>query len=257
METSRSRGAALITGASRGIGRATALRLAEDGYDIAINYVRSSAGAEDVAQQVKAAGQRAACLPADMADERAASELFRRAEDALGPIGVVVSNAGITRDRLLIQMSEADWDTIWNTDLAGPRALLKVAIESMSKRGRGRIVTVGSVVGSLGNAGQANYAAAKAAVEGMTRELAVAAGPHNITVNCVVPGYITTDAVAHLTESQVAAWYERIPMRRNGTVEDIAALIGFFAGDSAGYVTGQCVAVDGGLLARAGAGFNS
>ena len=257
METPRSRGGALITGASRGIGRATALRLVEDGYDIAINYMRSSGEAENVARQIEAKGRRAACLAADMADEEAASELFRRAEDALGPIDIVVSNAGITRDRLLIQMTEDDWDAIWYTDLAGPRALCRTAIETMSARGGGRIITVGSVVGSLGNAGQANYATAKAAVEGLTRELAVTAAPHNITVNCVVPGYITTDAVAHLTEAQVAAWYERIPMRRNGTVEDIAALIAFFAGDAAGYVTGQCVAVDGGLLARAGAGLHS
>lgn len=257
MEIPRSRGGALITGASRGIGRATALRLAHDGYDIAINYVRSSTEANEVAEQVRSKGRRAACLQADMADTESASELFLRAEDALGPIDVVVSNAGITRDRLLIQMTEADWDAIWDTDLAGPRALLHAAIQIMSTRSRGRIITVGSVVGSLGNAGQTNYATAKAAVEGLTRELAVTAAPNNITANCVVPGYITTDAVAHLTEAQVAAWYERIPMRRNGTVEDIAALIAFFAGDDSGYITGQCVAVDGGLLARAVAGFYS
>jgi 3-oxoacyl-[acyl-carrier protein] reductase len=231
--------------------------LARDGYNIAINYLRSSGEAENLARLIEALGRRAACLQGDMADEEAASDLYRRAEEVLGPIEVVVSNAGITRDRLLIQMTEDDWDAIWRTDLAGPRALCRTAIEAMSERRGGRIITVGSVVGSLGNAGQANYATAKAAVEGMTRELAVTAAPHNITVNCVVPGYISTDAVAHLTDAQVSAWYERIPMRRNGTVEDIAELIAFFAGDGSGYVTGQCVAVDGGLLARAGAGLNS
>lgn len=257
METPRGRGGALITGASRGIGRATALRLAADGYDIAINYLRSSAEAESVARLIEASGRQATCLQGDMADEEAASDLFGRAENALGRIDVLVSNAGITRDRLLIQMTEDDWDSIWRTDLAGPRSLCRTAIEAMSAHGGGRIITVSSVVGPLGNAGQANYAAAKAAVEGMTRELAVTAAPHNITVNCVVPGYITTDAVAHLTDAQVAAWYERIPMRRNGTVDDIAEVIAFFAGDGSGYVTGQCVAVDGGLLARAGAGLHS
>lgn len=202
-------------------------------------------------------GRRAIVLPADMSDSEAASRLVRDAEASIGPIEVVVSNAGITRDRLLIQMSEDDWDSIWNTDLAGPRALCETAIELMSRRTGGRIITVGSVVGSLGNAGQANYATAKAAVEGLTRELAVRAGPASITVNCVVPGYIPTDAVAHLNEAQVAAWYERIPMRRNGTVDDVAELIAFFAGPQSGYITGQCVAVDGGLLARAGAGLHS
>jgi 3-oxoacyl-[acyl-carrier protein] reductase len=250
-------GSALITGASRGIGRATALHLARAGHDIAINYVRSGAGANEVAEQVRALGRRAMCIQADMSDAGAAAMLFGDVEEAIGPVDVVVSNAGITRDRLLIQMSEDDWDDIWTTDLAGPRALCKRAIEAMRTRERGRIVTVSSVVGSLGNAGQANYATAKAAVEGMTRELAVIAAPDGITVNCVVPGYITTDAVAHLTEAQVAAWYERIPMRRNGTVDDIASLIAFFCSGDSGYITGQCVAVDGGLLARAGAGFHS
>jgi 3-oxoacyl-[acyl-carrier protein] reductase len=251
------RSGALVTGASRGIGRATAVRLAETGHDIAINYLRSVADAEEVARQVEARGRRAAILPADMSDARAARTLVQAAEERIGPLSVVVSNAGITRDRLIIQMSEDDWDTIWHTDLSGPRALCEAAVGLMSARGGGRIITVGSVVGSLGNAGQANYATAKAAVEGLTREMAVRAAPWNITVNCVVPGYITTDAVAHLNEAQVAAWYERIPMRRNGTVDDISALIAFFAGPQAGYITGQCVSVDGGLLARAGAGFAS
>jgi 3-oxoacyl-[acyl-carrier protein] reductase len=250
-------GGALVTGASRGIGRATAVRLAEAGHDVAINYLRSAAEAEEVARLVEARGQRAAVLPADMSDPGAARALVQQAEERIGPLTVVVSNAGITRDRLIIQMSEDDWDAIWNTDLSGPRALCDAAIETMSPRNGGRVVTVGSVVGSLGNAGQANYATAKAAVEGLTREMAVRAAACNITVNCVVPGYITTDAVAHLNDAQVAAWYERIPMRRNGTVDDISALIAFFAGPQSGYITGQCVSVDGGLLARAGAGFAS
>jgi 3-oxoacyl-[acyl-carrier protein] reductase len=251
------RGGALVTGASRGIGRATALRLAGAGHDVAINYLRSATEAEEVARLVEAAGCRAVVLPADVSDVGAARNLVLEAEKRIGPLAVVVSNAGITRDRLIIQMSEDDWDSIWHTDLSGPRSLCQAAMEVMSQRSGGRIITVGSVVGSLGNAGQANYASAKAAVEGLTRELAVRAAAWNITVNCVVPGYITTDAVAHLNEAQVAAWYERIPMRRNGTVDDISSLISFFAGPEAGYITGQCVSVDGGLLAKAGAGFAS
>jgi 3-oxoacyl-[acyl-carrier protein] reductase len=224
--------------------------------DVAVNYVRSSAEAETVAEQVRAMGRKAAVLQADMADMKQATALYDRATADLGPLSALVANAGITRDRLLIQMSEEDWDATWLTDLAGPRALCEVALQRMSESG-GKIVTVSSVVGSVGNAGQANYATAKSAIEGLTRELAVLGGPSEITVNCVVPGYITTDAVAHLTEQQVITWYDRIPMRRAGTVDDIAELIAYLCGSGSGYITGQCIAVDGGLLARAGAGFRS
>src|SRR5579884_1146940 len=154
-------GAALITGASRGIGRATALRLARSGFDIAVNYVRSEGEAESVAEAVRQTGVSAITLQADMADTRQAANLVQRAEAALGPLQAVVSNAGITRDRLLIQMSEDDWAATWDTDLSGPRALCLEALLRMSERLTGRIVTVGSVVGSLGNAGQVNYASAK------------------------------------------------------------------------------------------------
>lgn len=248
---------ALITGASRGIGRAIAFRLAREGYAIGVNFRSSAREAEEVVRGVEERGGRAAAFQADMADEEQAADLVERVETVLGPLDAVIANAGITRDRLVVQMSEGDWNATWLTDLAGPRRLCEKALSRMAQRRAGRLVTVSSVVAVTGNAGQANYAAAKAALQGLTRQLAVRAAPAGVTVNCVIPGYIRTDAVAHLTDEQRAVWLSRIPMGRDGTVEDIANLVAYLAGSAAGYITGQCIAVDGGLLARAGHGFSS
>lgn len=245
---------ALVTGASRGIGRAIALRLAREGYDIAVNYLRSSEQAHELVRTLRGEGVRACATQADMADPAQAAGLIERTEAEMGPLALLVSNAGITRDRLLIQMSPADWAATWLTDLAGPRALCRAALQSMNRRGSGRIVTISSVVAATGNAGQANYAASKAALEELTRALAVEGGPASVTVNCVVPGYIPTDATADLTGQQRDVWMRRIPMRRPGTTDDIAETVAFLAGPAAAYITGQCIAVDGGLLAGAALG---
>ena len=254
---SSERGTALVTGASRGLGRVIALRLAQSGYRVGVNYRQSEHDAVSLVREIELLGGRAVALRADAASSAESAQLVARAEQQLGPLTVVVANAGITRDRLLVQMSEDDWAATWNTDLAGPRALCRVAIARMRPRRGGRVVTVSSVVGMTGNAGQSNYASAKAALQGLTRELAVAAAPDGITVNCVVPGYFATDATAHLTTSQRAAWLQQIPMGRGGSPEDVAALVEFLTGPQAGYISGQCIAVDGGLLARSGSGFES
>ncbi|HZU14141.1 MAG TPA: 3-oxoacyl-ACP reductase FabG [Chloroflexota bacterium] len=257
MEKTGRIGSALVTGGSRGIGRAIALRLARTGRAVAINYRDSADLADDVASIIRAAGGTALTLQADVSDPESASALVCRAEEALGPLDVVVSNAGITRDRLLIQMSEADWSATWMTDLVGARALCRRALSAMSARGHGSIIAVSSVVGTTGNPGQANYAAAKAGLQGLSRQLAVEAAPSGVTVNCVVPGFFPTDAVAHLTPEQRDAWIGRVPMGREGPVDDIAELVAFLSGDGARYITGQCIAVDGGYQASLGFGFGS
>jgi len=250
-------GSALVTGASRGIGRVVALRLAEAGYAVVVNYRVSAAEAQSVVDGIRERGGRAMAVQADMAVPTEAAALWGEAERALGPLHLLVNNAGITRDRLLVQMSEEDWDATWLTDLGGPRTLARAALVSMSARRYGRIVNISSVVGATGNAGQANYAAAKSAMMGFTCELAIAAAPCGVTVNCIVPGYIVTDATAHLTVRQQAEWMDRIPMRRFAHPDDIAELVLFLSGNGASYLTGQCIAVDGGYCAASGCGFAS
>lgn len=248
---------ALVTGASRGIGKAVALRLASQGLAVAVNYRSSAAQADAVAECIRRDGGRALALQADMSDAGQAAGLVARVEAELGPVGVLINNAGITQDRLVIQMSTEDWDATWCTDLAGTRAVSRVALESMRRRGGGSIVNVSSVVGVVGNAGQANYAAAKSAVLGLTREFAVQGAPDNVRVNCVVPGYIVTDATAHLTGPQRQAWMSHIPMGRFAAVDEVVGTIVFLAGAESSYLTGQCIAVDGGFLAAAGMGLES
>jgi 3-oxoacyl-[acyl-carrier protein] reductase len=250
-------GIALVTGASRGIGRAVARRLATEGFAVAVNYRQSNGAAHALVEEIEKSGGRAGAFPADMALPSEAVELLSRVEEELGPVSVLVNNAGITRDRLLLQMSEDDWAATWQTDLAGPRTLANRALEGMSERRFGRIINVSSVVGITGNAGQSNYAAAKSALMGFTRDLALRAAKHNVTVNCVVPGYIATDATSHLTAEQRQIWLDRIPMSRYATPDEVADIIVFLAGKGATYITGQCLAVDGGLLAATGSGFDS
>lgn len=228
-----------------------ALGLATHGLAVGVNYRDARADAENVVRSIADGGGKALALQADVSHTEQAEALVQQVEDELGPLNVLINNAGITRDRLVLQMSEQDWDATWLTDLAGARAAARIALGFMRTRGFGRIVNLGSVVGATGNAGQANYAAAKAAVLGLTRALAVEAAPHGVTVNCVVPGYIVTDATAHLTGEQQEAWFRRIPMRRSATPKEVADLILFLAGPQASYITGECIAVDGGLLAAA------
>lgn len=252
LETS---GAALVTGASRGIGRVIAARLAAAGRPVAVNYRSAVNEANEVVRLIVEVGGSAIALQADVADPDQLSKLISRAESALGPLAVLVNNAGITRDRLVVQMTEADWEVTWMTDLAAARTLSRLAVATMAARAFGRIVNIGSVVGVSGNSGQANYSAAKSALLGLTRDLAVRCAKSGITVNAVVPGYIATDATAHLTEEQQARWLDRIPMGRYALPDDVAGMVVFLASEGASYITGQCIAVDGGLLAAAGAPF--
>ena len=255
--SSRPAGSALVTGASRGIGRVVALGLAAHGLPVAVNYRAARAEAEETVRAIQRHGVQATALQADVAVPEQAADLVRRTEAELGSLSVLINNAGITRDRLLIQMTEEDWQATWQTDLVGSRIIGRAALASMSARRDGRIINISSVVGTVGNAGQANYAAAKSAVLGFTRELAVQGAPLGITVNCVVPGYIETDATAHLTIQQREAWLRRIPMKRAATAEDVAELVIFLAVAKGSYITGQCITVDGGLSAEAGWGLAS
>jgi 3-oxoacyl-[acyl-carrier protein] reductase len=249
-------GTALVTGASRGIGKVIALRLALAGHPIAVNFRSSVAEAQAVVNEIETRGGRAMAIQADVSRPDGARSLYARTVEALGPVTVLINNAGITQDRLVVQMSEEDWAATWNTDLVGPRALLTPAAEGMHDTG-GRIVNLSSVVGSAGNAGQANYAAAKSAILGLTREAAVRYASRGITVNCVIPGYFQTDATSHLTEEQSDLWRRRIPAGRFGDVTQIAELVAYLASDSASYITGQCIAIDGGFLAGIGFGLAS
>jgi NAD(P)-dependent dehydrogenase (short-subunit alcohol dehydrogenase family) len=250
-ETSKT---ALITGASRGIGRTCALKLARAGVPVAINFRRSAEEACAVVREIERFGGRGMAIQADVSKLHEAHSLIDRVENSLGPLGVLVNNAGVTKDRLLLQMTEEEWDFTWKTDLNGPRTTARQALTRMVERGYGRIINVGSVVGTVGSAGQANYAAAKSALNGMTRDLAVLAAPFAVTVNCVVPGYVQTDATSHLTESQQEAWVRRIPMNRTALVDEVVDVILFLASCQASYLTGQCIAVDGGFLANASFG---
>lgn len=242
-------GAALVTGASRGIGRVIALQLGAAGTPVAINYCRGRDEANAVVSEIADAGGCAVALQADMSIRDEALGLYERAESKLGPVGVLINNAGITNDKLLIQMTPDDWDRTWLPDMNGPRALARLAGRMMASNAGGRIINISSVVGVAGNAGQANYAAAKAGLLGLTQELAVQLAGAGVTVNCVVPGYIVTAATAHLTAEQQSFWRKRIPTGRFGHAEEVASMVIFLAGSGAAYITGQCIGVDGGFLA--------
>jgi 3-oxoacyl-[acyl-carrier protein] reductase len=238
---------ALVTGASRGIGAAIAEALARDGFDVAVGYGADAAGAQRTVAAVVAHGRAAVALQADVADEDQAAGLVEAAEARLGPLDAVVLNAGITRDALFRRMSADDWRAVIDTNLTGGFFVSRAALRGMMRRRAGSIVAVSSVVGLIGNPGQANYAAAKAGLIGMVKSLAKEVGSRGIRVNAVAPGYIATDMTAALSEEQRAHVQAGTPLGRLGTPEDVSGVVAFLCSPDAGFITGTVIRVDGGL----------
>jgi 3-oxoacyl-[acyl-carrier protein] reductase len=238
---------ALVTGASRGIGKAIAQALGKAGATVA-GTATGDSGAQSITAYLADAGVRGAGLVLDVSDGAACERLVADVEQRFGPIGILVNNAGITRDNLLMRMKDAEWDEIMDTDLKSVYRLSKLVIRSMMKVRYGRIVNLTSVVGFMGNAGQANYAAAKAGIVGFSKALAREVGSRNITVNCVAPGFIDTDMTRSLTDAQKQALLASVPLGRFGQPEEVAAAVAFLASEGAAYVTGSTVHVNGGML---------
>jgi 3-oxoacyl-[acyl-carrier protein] reductase len=238
---------ALVTGGGRGIGAACARALARAGYDVAIGYANDAEAARASVEAVESLGRRSISHAADVSDEAAAAGLVERTEQALGPLDAVVLNAGITRDGLAVRMPPDDWRAVIDTNLTGAFFVARPALRGMLRRRAGSIVAVSSVVALTGNAGQANYSAAKAGLLGMVRSLAREAGGRGVRVNAVAPGYVSTDMTAALGEDQRAAILAATPLGRLGEPEDVAAAVTFLSSDAARFITGAVLSVDGGL----------
>lgn len=249
-KTTQGRRCAVVTGASRGIGRATAERLAADGMDVVLDYAGASSAqaADELAGELQERfGVDALAVRADVSSLQEASALMERALERFGRIDVLVNNAGITKDGLVMRMKEDDFDRVVAVNLKGVYNCCRAVASPMAKARFGRIVNMSSIVGVRGNAGQANYAASKAGVIGFTRSFAREVASRNVTVNAVAPGFIATDMTDAMPERARAAAIERVAARRMGAPEDVAAVVSFLASDEAGYVTGQVIGVDGGM----------
>lgn len=238
---------AIVTGGSRGIGKAVALALAKAGADIAVADVNLEA-AEEAANEIRALGRKALAVKANVADSADAKKMVETAVKEFGKVDILVNNAGITRDTLLMRMKEEDWDAVLNVNLKGVYNCTKAVVSGMMKRRYGRIVNIASVVGITGNAGQANYASAKAGMIGFTKSIAKEVASRGITVNAVAPGFIQTQMTDVLPEDVKAKLMEQIPIGRLGQPEDIANAVLFLASDSASYITGQTISVNGGMV---------
>lgn len=238
---------ALVTGGSRGIGAAVALELAGSGHRVAVTYSSDSGGAKRVVDDIETAGGQAMSVQADASDPAAVDAAFATIEEAFGAVEVLVSNAGLTRDGLLLRMSDDDWHAVRATNLDGAFYALRRAVPKMVRARWGRIVTVASVVAAMGSGGQANYAAAKAGLVGLTRSVARELGSRGITANVVLPGPIATAMTEDLTDDRRAAIEAAVPLGRFGNPQEVASVIAFLCSDVAGYVTGAVVPVDGGM----------
>lgn len=238
---------ALVTGASRGIGRAIAETLAAGGHRVAVNFLRAGDEAGVVVEAIRGAGGEAVAVGADVGTDTGVAELFAAVEESFGPVEVLVNNAGIVRDNLLLRMGTADWDDVIATNLRSVYLCTKTALRPMLKARWGRVISVTSVSGLSGNAGQANYAAAKAGIVGFTKSVAKEVGSRGITVNAVAPGFIETDMTSSIDEAAQELARNQITLGRFGTPQEVSAAVGYLASEQAAYVTGQVLVVDGGL----------
>lgn len=239
---------ALVTGASRGIGAAIAKKLAARGFMVIINYGHSSAAAEEVKNQIEQAGGQAVLMQGDVSSGDDVDRMFKDIKKTWGRLDVLVNNAGINRDTLLVRMKEDQWDAVLSTDLKSVFFTTKAAASLMMRQRSGSIINIASVVGITGNAGQANYAAAKAGVIGFTKSVAKELAARGIRVNAIAPGFIETDMTDAIPEKIREGMLETIPLRRGGKAEDVANAVAFLASDDAGYITGQVFKVDGGMV---------
>ncbi len=239
---------ALITGATRGIGKGIALTFAQNGANIAFTYVSSDEKARALEAELQAFGIKAKGYKSDAGDFKAADELVTSVVNDFGTIDVLVNNAGITRDTLLMRMSEQQWDEVINANLKSVFNLVKAVQRPMLKAKKGSIINMSSVVGVKGNAGQSNYAASKAGIIGFTKSIALELGSRNIRSNAIAPGFIETEMTGALDEKVIQQWRDSIPLKRGGSPEDVANLTLFLASDLSAYITGQCINVCGGML---------
>lgn len=239
---------AIVTGSARGIGRAIALKLFEQGATIVINDVGDAAPAEELARLMKEKGGRSAVVLADVSKQDEVAKLIEKAAADFGRLDILVNNAGITRDQLLLRLSEEDWDKVLNVNLKGAFLCTKAALRHMVKQRWGRIVNIASIVGVTGNAGQANYAAAKAGLIALTKTCAKEVASRGITVNAIAPGFIDTDMTRRLPENLKQEILKQIPLGSFGTPEDVAQAVAFLVSEEARYITGQVLRVDGGLV---------
>jgi 3-oxoacyl-[acyl-carrier protein] reductase len=246
--TKKSKKIALVTGSSRGIGRSIAIQLAANNMDVVINYKNQIDAAKKVVDEIINNGGKAIAVQSDITNSSEVESMFSTIESKLGNVGILINNAGIIKDSLLIRMSENDWDEVINLDLKAVFLCTKAALRPMLRERWGRIINVGSVIGLKGQKGQANYAAAKAGLIGLTQTVAMEVASRNITVNYVAPGYVETDIVENLSSERKALILNRIPLGRFAHPDEIASLVTFLVSDQASYITSQIITVDGGMM---------